>query len=118
MRFYAAAEIVCNFMKRCFAHLVFVRIHRVGKIRCTVQDIEAECQKPIIMLRSLHGLVCVLHELWIYTKHGTWRYFRIGDVGMVEIDQDGNPISVPEMEPAASRGLAAAGGTGVTLAQS
>ena len=36
--------------------------------------------------------VIILKELWIYSRYGIWRFFRIEDTGIVEICQDGTPL--------------------------
>jgi hypothetical protein len=103
-------------MIRTSGHLVFVRVKRVCRIRCTKEEIGAELQEWIILLCSLPVSESILCELWVYTKQNSWRYFRVGSTGMVEIGRDGNPIPLPEKGPAIPVREVTAGGAGITPA--
>jgi len=116
MRFCPETESTCDLMIRDTVHLVFVRIKRVCRIRCTKEEIGAELQEWLILLRSLPVSESILCELWVYTKQGSWRYFRVGSTDLVEIGRDGNPIRQPEKRPAITGREVAAGGAGTTPA--
>ena len=116
MRFCPETESPCDLMIRDTVHLVFVRIKRVCRIRCTKEEIEAELQEWLILLRSFPVSESILCELWVYTKQNSWRYFRVGSTGLVEIGRDGNPIRQPEKGPAIIGSGVAAGGAGITPA--
>ncbi|MCX6691154.1 MAG: hypothetical protein NTW33_03650 [Methanoregula sp.] len=100
MKFCPDTESACDMMIRTSVHLVFVRIKRVCKIRCTKEEIGAELQEWIILLRSFPVSESILCELWVYTKQNSWRYFRVGSSGLEEIGRDGNPVRQPEKGPA------------------
>jgi hypothetical protein len=116
MKFCPETESACDMMIRTSVHLVFIRIKRVCKIRCTKEEIGAELQEWLILLRSFPVSESILCELWVYTKQGSWRYFRVGSNGLVEIGRDGNLILLPEKGPAITGREATAGGAGTTLA--
>jgi len=116
MKFCPETESACDLMIRTSVHLVFIRIKRVCKIRCTKEEIGAELQEWVIVLRSFPVSESILCELWVYTKQNSWRYFRVGSNGLVEIGRDGNPIRLPEKGPAITGREATAGGAGTTLA--
>ncbi len=117
MKFCPDTESACDMMIRTSVHLVFVRVKRVCKIRCTKEEIAAELQEWIIMLRSFPVSESILCELWVYTKQNSWRYFRVGSSGLGEIDRDGTPIRLPEKGPAIPISEVTTGGAGTTPAQ-
>ena len=112
MMFCPETESTCDLMIRTSVHLVFVRIKRVTKIRCTKEEIEAECQEWLILLRSFPVSESILCELWVYTKQNSKRYFRVGSTGLVEIGQNGNPVRLPEKGPTITKGEVTAEETG------
>jgi hypothetical protein len=112
MKFCPETESVCDLMIRTSVHLVFVRIKRVCKIRCTKEEIGAECQEWLILLRSFPVSESILCELWVYTKQNSKRYFRVGSTGLVEIGRDGNPVCQLEKESAIPGRAVAAGEAG------
>jgi len=116
MRFCPETESACDLMIRTSVHLVFVRVKRIRKIRCTKEEIGAELQEWVIVLRSLPVSESILSELWVYTKQGSKRYFRIGSTGMMEIDKDGKPIPLPEKGPAITGRQVTVRGAGITPA--
>jgi hypothetical protein len=116
MKFCPDTESACDMMIRTSVHLVFVRVKRVCRIRCTKEEIGAELQEWIILLRSFPVSESILCELWVYTKQNSWRYFRVGSSGLVEIGRDGTPIRLPEKGPAIPGRAVAAGEAGTTPA--
>ena len=114
MRFCPETESTCDLMIRTSVHLVFVRIKRVCKIRSTKEEIGAELQEWLILLRSFPVSESILCEIWAYTKQNSWRYFRVGSNGLVEIGRDGNPIPLPEKGPAITGREVTSGGAGIT----
>ena len=116
MKFCPETESTCDLMIRTSVHLVFIRIKRVCKIRCTKEEIGAELQEWLILLHSFPVSESILCELWVYTKQNSWRYFRVGSTGLVEIGRDGNLILLPEKRPAIPGREMNVGGAGTTLA--
>ena len=92
MIFLQNRESVCDFMIMGNGHLIIVRVRKARRIRGTREEIEREFQDPIMGLRSFPSSDLILKELWIYSRYGIWRFFRIEDSGMVEICQDGTPL--------------------------
>jgi hypothetical protein len=89
-------EMACNFLIRNFSHLAFVRVKRSPRSRCSFEDIEAGFEDQISELREILAVAAgVLCELWTYTKHGRWRFYRIQPDGLIEIDRQGNPLQRP-----------------------
>jgi hypothetical protein len=92
MIFLQIKETLCDFMIMGNGNFVFVRVKTAGRIRGTREEIEREFRESIMRLRSFPSSGLILKELWIYSRYGIWRFFRIEDTGMVEICQDGTPL--------------------------
>jgi hypothetical protein len=88
-------ESVCDFFIRTAACVVFVKTRRTDKIIATIKEIEHAYQDLIAELRLFPASAQILLELWIYSKHGTYRFFRIGETGLAEVGRDGMPVPPP-----------------------
>lgn len=84
-------ESVCDLFIRTAAYVAFVKTRRTEKITATIQEIEHAYHDLIAELRLFPVSAQILLELWIYSKHGTYRFFRIGEAGLAEVDRDGMP---------------------------
>jgi len=100
MRFLPDAGCVSDLVINGGGLLVFVRIRNAPRLYGNLADMEAEYREPVSRLRSLPGSGPILRELWCYSRHGNWRYFRIGDSGITEIGPQGLPVTVPVKDPA------------------
>ena len=108
MKYCPDEENLCDFMIRTPAQLVFVRVKRFLKILSAPETIEAELHDRISLLRSLPESDAIACEIWIYSKHLTFRFFRITETGIVEIENErvvtgspdgstGIPSSIPPL---------------------
>jgi hypothetical protein len=95
MIFLQNKETLCDFMIMVNGNYVFVRVRTAERIRGTREEIEREFRESITGLRSFPSSDLILKELWIYSRYGIWRFFRIEDTGIVEICQDGTPLKNP-----------------------
>jgi hypothetical protein len=95
MIFLQNKETLCDFMIMVNGHLVFIRVRTATRIRGTQEEIEREFRESIMQLRSFPSSGLILKELWIYSRYGIWRFFRIEDTGMVEICQNGTQLKNP-----------------------
>jgi len=68
---------------------VIVRIRFAEKLYLDIHDIEKEFGTTIAGLRSVPRPGPVSCELWLYSRYGSLRYFRIGDAGIDEVDCNG-----------------------------
>ena len=118
MKFFPEEEIVCNFLIRSPTRLIFVRIKYASRFHGTLLEIEAEYRELIGRLRSVPGSSFVIRELWIYSRYGTWRYFRVGDTVIEEISMDDMPVKNEGKEHVATAGKVTAAGAGMSPAQS
>lgn len=71
---------------------VLVRVRFARKIKVSVADIEAEFEDAIAGLRLVPRTGPVSCELWVYSRYGMLRYFRVEDTRLVEIDYCGTPL--------------------------
>ncbi|WP_321506326.1 hypothetical protein [uncultured Methanoregula sp.] len=95
MRFFQDDECAADLLIAARGGIIFVRIRRSIRIRIPISDLEAEFREPVLMLRSLPRSGHILREFWLYSKYGTWRYFRVDETGLVEIDYAGQPLPLP-----------------------
>jgi len=65
---------------------VMVRVRLARKICASIAEIEAEFRDEISGLRLVSQSGPVSCELWLYSRYGTLRHFRVGDAGLVEVD--------------------------------
>jgi hypothetical protein len=69
--------------------IAFVRVRFAPQILATLTEIEAEFKKDIVRLRAIVQGAAISRELWLRSRHGTWRFFRVTADGLVEIDRNG-----------------------------
>jgi hypothetical protein len=96
MRIVYGLESICDLVIRTAAYVAFVKARRTDKITATIREIEHTYQDLIAELRLFPVSAEILRELWIYSKHGTYRFFRISMAGIDEVDRDGKPVRPPE----------------------
>ena len=72
--------------------VIFVSLCRADPFRCTPADIEAGSRVRIARLRSVPASAHIIRELWIYSKYGSLRLFRVEDTWLLEIGPDGMPL--------------------------
>jgi len=67
-----------------------IRITAYRKKTATIKKIEHAKRNLIAELRLLPVSAQILHEFWFYSKHGTYRFFRINERELDEVDHHGN----------------------------
>ena len=72
--------------------VTFSRVMFAPDILATIQDLAEYYQKEIAQLRVIARDAAVTAELWLRSKHGTWRFFLVTPNSLVEIDRDGKPV--------------------------
>ena len=95
MRIVYGLESMSDLVIRTAAYVAFIKTRRTEKITATIQEIEHAYHDLIAELRLFPESAQILLELWIYSKHGTYRFFRIGTAGLVEVGRDGMPVPPP-----------------------
>lgn len=91
MRVTYAPDSICDFLIRTVTHVAFARLVRIEKIIAPVSEIEHEYREIIAELRLFPQSLQIKRELWVYNKYGTYRFFRLTDDGLEEIQQIGEP---------------------------
>lgn len=92
MRFLSAPFYICDIMIVEDGRLSVVRIRMAQKLRGDIASIAIEFSDSIRELGRIPGGGPVSRELWLYNRHGSLRFFRITDAGLVEIDRYGIPF--------------------------
>ena len=98
MRIMYSSDSVCDFLIRTAALVIFVRVVRFEKIVAPPNEIAHECRGILAELHLFPQSLQIQTELWIYSKHGTYRFFRLTDAGLEEIQQNGEVVPAPATE--------------------
>ena len=72
--------------------VTFARVMFAPSILATIQDLAKDFRDEIAQLRIIARDAAVTAELWIRSKHGTWRFFVVTANSLVEIDREGKPV--------------------------
>lgn len=73
---------------------VLVGIRFARRIRAALNEIEAEFAGAITDLRLAPRTGPVSCELWLYSRYGTLRHFRVNDTALAETDLYGLPLDL------------------------
>jgi len=93
---------ICNFVIYCMFLTAHVRIKRVSRLRCPLSVIEREAADALTTLRAIAPGPGISRELWVYLPRGSFRFFRVEETGLIELDRDG--VVIPKQpEPAPAR---------------
>jgi len=85
---------ICTFIIYCAGLVAHVRIKRMRHIRCTEQTLEREAADDLAALRFIAFSPQISRELWICSSRGNFRFFRVLEDSLVELDCDGQPLPV------------------------
>jgi len=69
---------------------VFARVMFAPEILAPVIELAEYYKKEIARLRLIVRAIASSAELWIRSKHGSWRFFLVTPDSLVEIDREGN----------------------------
>ncbi len=72
--------------------IAFARIMFAPKILATIQELAEYYEKEIAKLRLIAHDAAITAELWIRSRHGTWRFFLVTPSALVEIDREGKRL--------------------------
>jgi hypothetical protein len=93
MTFHAGPENFAHLLIRSPGAITFVLIRYASRLQGTPEEIEAMYQDTLVLLRSVPGSGPLVRELWLYSRYGGWRYFRVGDSGITEISGNGEAVA-------------------------
>jgi hypothetical protein len=110
MFFQRMSQDFCDFMISGAGFIAFVRLRLAGRLHGPVAEISADFSGTIAGLGSFPVNVQIFRELWLYSRRGALRFFRLGAAGLVEIDCFGIPFvngrpAVAVLAPAGITGL-------------
>jgi len=72
--------------------VTFSRVMFAPDILATIQDLADYYNQEIAQLRVIARDVAITAELWLRSRHGTWRFFLVTPNSLVEIDRDGKLV--------------------------
>jgi hypothetical protein len=69
----------------------FIRVMFAPEILAPIGDLAEYYEKEIARLRLIAHDTAGTAELWIRSRHGSWRFFRVVPDTLVEIERTGHP---------------------------
>jgi len=72
--------------------VTFSRVMFAPQILATIHELADYYRKEIAQLRLIARDAAITAELWIRSKHGTWRFFQVTPNSLVEIDREGKRL--------------------------
>ncbi|MFA5268554.1 MAG: hypothetical protein WC379_11340 [Methanoregula sp.] len=72
--------------------VTFARVMFAPEILATIQQLADAFKEEIAQLRIIARDAAIAAELWLRSKHGTWRFFLVMPDSLVEIDRGGNRL--------------------------
>jgi hypothetical protein len=89
--------------------LAIIRIQNAPRLHGSLADIEAEFRDAIDLLRVHPGGGPVSRELWLYSRRGALRFFRVEGPGIRELGADGKVLADGKEVPAMMAGTSPSG---------
>ena len=83
-------ESTCDFVICEPVQTSLVRVRPGRRLHCPVQEIAEKYAEPLGRLRLVPDTAGRSRELWICGQYGTFRFFRVENTGLLEIDRNGN----------------------------
>lgn len=102
----------CDYMILGADRLCCVRVKRTRHLWCTPEGMEAQCSDAVTKFRNIPSPAFLSREIWFWSPYGVFRFFRIDDAGLVELDCDGNVLVHPAPEDVAKEQPVPAGTPG------
>ncbi len=75
---------------------VFARVMFAPEILAPIAELAEYYAKEIARLRLIARAVAGSAELWIRSKHGSWRFFLVTPDSLAEIDREGKLLGAGE----------------------
>ena len=76
--------------------IAFIRACFTERIRATITDIARDFHEEILGLRLVTRDAAHSCELWLRSRYGTWRFFRVTADAIIEIGRNGLPLGEKE----------------------
>ncbi len=99
MEFLDDAPLECDFKILGRDRFIVAAVKRIRNLWRTPEEIVAQCTEAIEQLRSAPAYLS--REIWFWCPHGTFRFFRVEQNCIVELDVEGNVLTVlkPDKKP-------------------
>ena len=72
--------------------VTFARVMFAPAILATIRQLADDFKEEIAQLRIIARDAAITSELWLRSKHGTWRFFLVTPSTLVEIDREGKRL--------------------------
>jgi len=72
--------------------VTFARVMFAPEILATTRQLANDFKEEIAQLRIVARDAAITAELWLRSKHGTWRFFLVTPNSLVEIDREGKSL--------------------------
>lgn len=72
--------------------VAFVRVSYCARIHTPIAVIKNDFEDLLIRLSRISRHDAISRELWLRSRHGTWRFFRLAENVLVELGWDGLPL--------------------------
>ncbi len=92
--------------------VTFTRVMFAPEILATTLQLAKDFKEEIAQLRVIARDKTITAELWLRSKHGTWRFFLVMPNSLVEIDRQGKRLESGQMVGYVTRVLV--GGEGLS----
>jgi hypothetical protein len=99
-------DMICTFVIYMIGLVAHVRVRRIERIRFTADWLEREAAEDLATLRFIASSPEISRELWVYSPKSAFRFFRVLENSLVELDRSGNPL--PGQPPVPARTMPAA----------
>lgn len=73
--------------------VAFARVMFAPEILAAIGELAGDFKEEIDQLRIIARNAAITAELWLRSRHGTWRFFRVRPDGLAEIGPDGQPLA-------------------------
>jgi hypothetical protein len=93
-------DMICSFVIYSIGLVAHVRVRRIERIRITPDWLEREAAVDLAALRFIASSPEISRELWVYSPKSAFRFFRVLENSLAELDRSGNPLPGQPAVPA------------------
>lgn len=73
--------------------VVFVRVSFCARIHAPAEELAGDFKDSLDRLCLITKHESISRELWLRSRHGTWRFFQLVAECLVELGRDGQPLA-------------------------
>lgn len=86
-------ENLCDFTIVSGIPVAFVRVSYCSRIHAPIPELTMEFEGKLIRLCLVTPHEVISRELWLRSRHGTWRFFRVTGECLIELGRNGQPLA-------------------------